>query len=98
MQDNIVQSFVDELLEERLIAALGTIEPGSKIHVVPMWFRRQDGRILLPSSSRSRKARNIAHHPHVSVMIHRARSAIEVQGILIRGGAVRSRRQHTGTG
>jgi len=80
-----VPTFVNEMLDDRLVAALGTLDSDGKIHLVPMWFRREGETILLPTSSRSRKARNVQRHPHASLMIHQARSAIEVRGVLIRG-------------
>lgn len=73
------------LLEGRHIAALGTLDRGGGIHVVPLWYRWAGDHILLPTSGSSRKARNIMRHPYASVMIHKAVAGADVQGVLIRG-------------
>jgi PPOX class probable F420-dependent enzyme len=73
------------LLEERHIAALGTLDPDGRVHVVPLWYRWDRDYILLPTGSQSRKARNIGRRPYASVMIHKAVAGADVQGVLIRG-------------
>lgn len=73
------------LLDERHIAALGTLDRNGRIHVVPLWYRQDAGRILLPTGSGSRKAKNTRRSPYASVMIHKAVAGADVQGVLIRG-------------
>lgn len=77
---------LDALLEERRLASLGTLDRDGRIHIVPLWYRREGNHILLPTGSRSRKARNIRRHPYASVMIHKAGPGSE-WGALIRGSA-----------
>jgi len=72
------------LLEGRYIASLGTLDRDGRIHIVPLWYRREGDRILLPTSSRSHKAQNIRRHSYVSVMIHQTGAGSE-RGALIRG-------------
>lgn len=72
------------LLEGRYVASLGTLDRDGRIHIVPLWYRREGNHILLPTSSRSRKARNIRRHPHASVTIHKTGAGTE-RGVLIRG-------------
>jgi len=76
---------LDDLLEQRILANLGTLESDGRIHMVPMWFRRHRNNILLPTSSHSRKARNISRHPYASILMHKAESGIQVWGALLRG-------------
>lgn len=76
---------LEALLLERHIAALGTLDEDGRVHVVPLWYRWDGDRILLPTGSRSHKGRNIARHPYASVMIHKAVAGADVAGVLIRG-------------
>lgn len=75
----------DALLEKRLLASLASINADGTIHLVPMWFRRVDDSVMIPTSSRTRKAKNIRRHPYVSVMIQEARSGLDLWGVLIKG-------------
>ncbi len=60
---------VCELLQLRLIATLGTTNPDATVLLTPLWYLYDDGRLYLPTGSRSRKARNITARPGVSVLI-----------------------------
>jgi PPOX class probable F420-dependent enzyme len=63
--DGAVQAF----LELRLVATLGTSNQDGSIHLTPIWYLFEDGRLYLPTGSRSRKARNIVARPNVTVLI-----------------------------
>lgn len=76
---------IDALLEKRLIASLATLDADGTVHLVPMWFRRLGEFILIPTSSRTRKARNVRCNPHVSVMIQQSVSGLSLVGVLIKG-------------
>lgn len=76
---------IDQLLEKRLIAKLGTTDPDGRIHLVPMWFRRDGGHILIPTSRFTHKIRNLRRRPQAAVMIDRSRAGLDVRGVLIRG-------------
>lgn len=64
---------VQELLGLRLIATLGTSNQDGTIQLTPLWYLYEAGRIYLPTGSGSRKARNIAARPAVSVLIDQRR-------------------------
>lgn len=85
MTRNLSEDDLAALLNGRHIAALGTEDPDRRIHVVPLWYRWDGDRILLPTGKRSRKGRNIARHPYASVMIHKAVAGADVAGVLVRG-------------
>lgn len=76
---------LDELLSMRLIANLGTYDADGSIHLVPMWFLHQDGHLLIPTSERTRKVRNLRRRPWAAVMIHHAATGLDLRGALIRG-------------
>jgi len=79
-----VDPAVERLLGERLIARLATFSPDGTIHVMPMWFL-WDGALLLPTSRRSRKARNLADDPRATVVIDEARGGFDVRGAMLVG-------------
>jgi PPOX class probable F420-dependent enzyme len=74
-----------QLLSMRLIANLATYDPDGSIHLVPMWFRHQDDALLIPTSHRTRKIRNLRRRPWAAVMIHHAVNGLDLRGALIRG-------------
>jgi nitroimidazol reductase NimA-like FMN-containing flavoprotein (pyridoxamine 5'-phosphate oxidase superfamily) len=76
---------IDELLEMRLIANLGTISDDGSIHVVPMWFKRDGEFILIPTSQFTRKYKNLIKRPRASVLIDVSRSGMDLRGVLIAG-------------
>lgn len=76
---------VDALLELRLIANLATLDRDGRIHLVPMWFRREGDYVLIPTSRYTRKFKNVRRHPHASVMIDQSGSGMDIRGVLIRG-------------
>lgn len=73
------------LLGRSLIASLATVDSRGRPHVVPMWFRREGERILIPTSSGTVKIRHLAKNPHAAVMLHEVGAAHAVSGVLIRG-------------
>lgn len=79
------QEEVNRLLDKRLIAKLATVDERGRVHIVPMWFRRDGDRILIPTSRHTRKIRNLRHRPQASVMIDQSRSGLDLKGVLIRG-------------
>ena len=65
LPDDAVRAF----LALRLIATLGTTNRDGSIHLTPIWYLYDDGRLYLPTGSRSRKARNIVARPKVTVLV-----------------------------
>ena len=62
----------DELrafLAERRCAVLATHDPDGGIHLTPIWFLFEGDRLYFPSSSKSRKVKNVARTASVSVVV-----------------------------
>jgi PPOX class probable F420-dependent enzyme len=78
---------VRALLTERLVAVLGTVDPDGAPHVVPVWFAARSGQIVLATSSRSRKIRNLERDPRATLCVHDSRPGVEVCGASFRGRA-----------
>jgi PPOX class probable F420-dependent enzyme len=58
-----------DMLQKRFIATLGTTNTDGSIHLTAVWYLFEDGRLLIATSSKSRKARNVAAQPKASLMV-----------------------------
>jgi hypothetical protein len=67
----------EELLRGRYIAALGTENADGTIHLTAVWYLFEDGHLFVATSSKSRKARNIAARARVSLMVDVRKPAAE---------------------
>lgn len=76
---------VRELLAARLVGVLATLRPDGAIDVVPMWYAEHEDRVVLATSSRSRKVRNLELEPHATLVLHDSRPGYEVCGASIAG-------------
>jgi len=76
---------INELLAMRLIAHLGTIGDDGSVHLVPMWFKRDDNFILIPTSQFTRKYKNVLKRPRATVTIDLSRSGMDIRGVMIIG-------------
>ncbi len=56
-------------LEEALFARLGTLNEDGTIHITPVYFRYDDGQIIIATQDISRKVRNIKRNNNVTVLI-----------------------------
>jgi PPOX class probable F420-dependent enzyme len=72
------------MLGRRLIAGLATVDAGGRPHVVPIWFRWDGDHLLFPTSSRTRKVRNLERHPYAAATIHEG-SGMGIRGVMLRG-------------
>jgi PPOX class probable F420-dependent enzyme len=81
----LADALVSELLGERLIAVLATLEPDGALHAVPIWFALDGDAIVFATGSRSRKVRNVQRDPRATLVVHDSRSGFEVCGVSIQG-------------
>lgn len=81
----VADPLVRELLDSRLVAVLATPEPSGFPHVVPVWFAERSGAIVLATSSRSRKVRNLERDARATLCLHDSRPGAEVCGASMRG-------------
>ncbi len=58
-----------EVLEKRYIATLATENADGSIHLTAVWYLFEDGCLYVATSSRTRKARNVAARPKGSLMV-----------------------------
>jgi PPOX class probable F420-dependent enzyme len=69
MPTQTLDSTLEELLRGRYIATLGTENADGTIHLTAVWYLFEDGCLLIATSSKSRKARNIAARAKASLMV-----------------------------
>jgi PPOX class probable F420-dependent enzyme len=72
-------------LNEAPIARLGTHNPDGTIHITAVYFKYDDGCILIGTQDVAHKIRNIKHNPQVTVFIDN--QAPPWKGVLIYGEA-----------
>jgi general stress protein 26 len=58
-----------DLLQRRLIATLGTENGDGTIHLTAVWFLFEDNSLLVATSSKTKKARNVLARPTASFMV-----------------------------
>jgi len=75
------------LLDARLIAKLATLDADSGVHLVGMWFLWDGEAVLLPTSRKTRKAKNIVRDPRATVMIDDSRGGFDLRGLTLMGRA-----------
>lgn len=76
---------VRELLGSRLIAVLCTLEPDGSVHAVPVWFAVDGDDVILATSARSRKVRNVEKDARATLVVHDSRSGADVCGVSFHG-------------
>ncbi len=77
MTDEEVISF----FEQAIFARLGTINEDGTVHIAPVFFKYEDGQILIATQDPSRKIRNIKRNNNVTVLI-------DTTGVPFRGALV----------
>jgi PPOX class probable F420-dependent enzyme len=86
-RDVLTDALADELLGAALIAKLATFNADGSIHLVPMWFAWEPPALLIPTSGRTRKCRNLARDPRATVMIDDSRGGLDLRGVTLVGEA-----------
>lgn len=66
---SLTDALVQQLLNERYIASLGTQNPDGSIHMVAVWYWFDGSNIFVTTASRSRKARNMRSNTKATLMI-----------------------------
>jgi PPOX class probable F420-dependent enzyme len=77
---------MEELLRGRRIATLGTENADGSIHLTAVWYVFENGQLFVATSSKSRKARNIAARAKASLMVD-ARNPGKERGVTATGKA-----------
>src|SRR5919199_3605516 len=86
-RDILTSALARELLSSRLVAYLATLNPNGTPHVVGMWFVWDGQALLLPTSRKTRKAKNLLRDPRATVSIDDSRGGFDLRGLTIIGRA-----------
>jgi nitroimidazol reductase NimA-like FMN-containing flavoprotein (pyridoxamine 5'-phosphate oxidase superfamily) len=60
---------LETFLKEAPIARLGSLNEDGTIHLVPVWFKYEDGRFVIGTQAVCRKARNVQANDGVTLLI-----------------------------
>jgi PPOX class probable F420-dependent enzyme len=77
---------LQEVLQGRHIAALGTQNADGTIHLTAVWYPIESGWLFVATSSKSRKARNVSLRPSASLMVDVRKAGAE-RGVTAMGTA-----------
>ena len=75
-----------KLLQGRYVATIGTENADGGIHLTAVWYLFEEGCLFVATSSKSRKARNIAARTKASLMVDVRQPGAE-RGVNAAGGA-----------
>jgi len=69
---------LETFLQEAPIARVGSLNPDGTVHLAALWFKYEDGEIVLGTQDITNKVRNIKQNPNVTLLI-------DVEGPPLRG-------------
>ena len=75
---------LESLLREARTARFCCHNEDGTIHATPVWYRYENGEILIASPSRSRKVRNVRRNENVTILIDTKQP---INGVLVYGTA-----------
>jgi general stress protein 26 len=78
-----------ELLEQNMVMRLATVDPSGRPHIVPIWYlsHHESGNIYFSTPEDTRKARDIAETPKVSLTVDEGVYYFELQAVVVEGEA-----------
>ena len=85
--DVLDDTLVRELLAARLVGVLATLDRAGPPHAVPVWWAVRGADVVMATSSRSRKVRNLERDTRATLVLHDSRPGAEVCGASLRGRA-----------
>jgi len=78
---------VARYLEAGRTLMVASLNRNGSVHLAPMWYVMQEGRIVFRSFSKSQKIVNLRRDPRITVLVTTGDAYGELQGIMIRGTA-----------
>jgi len=87
-KESLKQPWVQEYLARPVLARLGTANPRtSQPHVTPVWFEWDGESLWISAFSSTRKVKEAAKNPKISVLIDSAEENGPTRGVLMEGTA-----------
>lgn len=81
------KAFIDEFLEQPLIARIATADATGQPHVVPVWYTWDGESLWISSFSNTRKINDLAENPKIAVSIDIAVPDGETKAVIFEGVA-----------
>ncbi|MEM7100141.1 MAG: pyridoxamine 5'-phosphate oxidase family protein [Pseudomonadota bacterium] len=82
-------ALTDDQIEEIMVSSwncrIGTIGPGTRINITPMWFGWAEGRVYI--FGRGQKVVNLRRNPECTIIVDRNEKFPELQAIMLQGTA-----------
>ena len=66
---HLTREQIESFLKEAKIARFCSLNDDGTIHAAPVWFKYEDGKIVILTPAHSCKARNVKHNKNVSILI-----------------------------
>lgn len=60
---------IDSFLQEARIARFCSYNRDGTIHAAPLWYKYENGKMVIGTPLKSRKARNVGHNNNVTVLV-----------------------------
>ena len=77
---------LQQFLQGRYIATLGTENADGTIHLTAVWYLFENGSLFIATSSKTQKARNVTSRPNASLMVDARKPGTE-RGVTAAGKA-----------
>ena len=74
-------------LETGRTVIVGSQNRDGSIHLAPMWYVMEGGKVVFRSFTKSQKIVNLRRDPRITVLVETGEAYAELQGIMIRGTA-----------
>jgi PPOX class probable F420-dependent enzyme len=68
-RDRPTEAEIADVLAQRLVATIGTLNPDGSVHLAYVLFEHHDGRLYVETSSLTRKARNVERSGSASAVV-----------------------------
>jgi len=81
---HLTREQIESFLREAEIARFCSLNDDGTIHAAPVWFKYDNGKIVILTPAHSCKARNVKHNKNVSILID---VTAPTRGVLIYGTA-----------
>lgn len=81
------KEFIDTFLQEPLLARIATADRAGQPHVIPVWYGWDGESIWISSYSNTRKIKDLAENPKISIAIDVAGEKGDTRAVIFEGKA-----------
>jgi nitroimidazol reductase NimA-like FMN-containing flavoprotein (pyridoxamine 5'-phosphate oxidase superfamily) len=78
---------VESLLREAKIARFCSLNKDGTIHATPVWYKYENGEIIVATPPASRKARNVRRNKNVTMLVDISEGGAWPKGVIVYGKA-----------